>query len=228
HPRLPARPRGSGPPLRAHRCPPRPQDDGRGHSRYAEPGRREPADRAHQMRRGRRGGVGCARRGAESGPAEAAGGISAGAGNFGAHWRGHRGMARGDRARDPGAGRDWRTRRPRSIGRARTGLTTGHIQSFRQLAETAKTHRRFPAARRRSDRRMSISAHDIARVLSEALPYMQRYDEATVVVKYGGTARGDKKMPRESARDIVLLEQTAINPIVVHGGGPQIEAMLKK
>ena len=75
---------------------------------------------------------------------------------------------------------------------------------------------------------MSISAHDIARVLSEALPYMQRYDEATVVVKYGGHAMGDEHMAREFARDIVLLEQTAINPIVVHGGGPQIEAMLKK
>ncbi len=75
---------------------------------------------------------------------------------------------------------------------------------------------------------MSISAHDIARVLSEALPYMQRYDEETVVVKYGGHAMGDENLAREFARDIVLLEQTATNPIVVHGGGPQIEAMLKK
>src|SRR6202049_730856 len=75
---------------------------------------------------------------------------------------------------------------------------------------------------------MSISAHDIARVLSEALPYMQRYDEETVGGKYGGHARGDENLAREFARDIVLLEQTATNPIVVHGGGPQIEAMLKK
>ena len=75
---------------------------------------------------------------------------------------------------------------------------------------------------------MSLSAHDIARVLSEALPYMQRYDEETVVIKYGGHAMGDEKVAREFARDIVLLEQTAINPIVVHGGGPQIEAMLKR
>ena len=75
---------------------------------------------------------------------------------------------------------------------------------------------------------MSLSAHDIARVLSEALPYMQRYDEETVVIKYGGHAMGEEKLAREFARDIVLLEQTAINPIVVHGGGPQIEAMLKK
>jgi len=75
---------------------------------------------------------------------------------------------------------------------------------------------------------MSLSAHDIARVLSEALPYMQRYDEETVVIKYGGHAMGDEETAREFARDIVLLEQTAVNPIVVHGGGPQIEAMLKR
>jgi len=75
---------------------------------------------------------------------------------------------------------------------------------------------------------MSISAHEIARVLSEALPYMQRYDEETIVIKYGGHAMGDEHLAREFARDVVLLEQTAINPIVVHGGGPQIEAMLKK
>jgi acetylglutamate kinase len=67
-----------------------------------------------------------------------------------------------------------------------------------------------------------------ARILAEALPYMQRYDSATIVVKYGGHAMGAEGLAREFARDIVLLEQTAINPIVVHGGGPQIEAMLKK
>ena len=67
-----------------------------------------------------------------------------------------------------------------------------------------------------------------ARILSEALPYMQRYDEEIVVIKYGGHAMGDENLAREFARDIVLLEQTAINPMVVHGGGPQIEAMLKQ
>jgi acetylglutamate kinase len=67
-----------------------------------------------------------------------------------------------------------------------------------------------------------------ARILSEALPYMQRYDEEIIVVKYGGHAMGNEHLARDFARDIVLLEQTAINPIVVHGGGPQIEAMLKK
>jgi acetylglutamate kinase len=75
---------------------------------------------------------------------------------------------------------------------------------------------------------MTVSPHDIARVLSEALPHMQRYDEETVVVKYGGHAMGEEEMARSFARDIVLLEQTAINPVVVHGGGPQIGEMLKR
>jgi acetylglutamate kinase len=73
-----------------------------------------------------------------------------------------------------------------------------------------------------------ISPQVQARILSEALPYMQRYDEEVIVIKYGGHAMGDEHLARDFARDIVLLEQTAINPIVVHGGGPQIEAMLKK
>src|SRR3979490_2525384 len=75
---------------------------------------------------------------------------------------------------------------------------------------------------------MTVTPHDIARVLSEALPHMQRYDEEIVVVKYGGHAMGEEAMAKSFARDIVLLEQTAINPVVVHGGGPQIGAMLKR
>src|SRR5262249_5025398 len=75
---------------------------------------------------------------------------------------------------------------------------------------------------------MDVTPFQQAQILAEALPYMQRYDEATVVVKYGGHAMGAEHMAREFARDIVLLEQTAVNPVVVHGGGPQIEAMLKK
>jgi acetylglutamate kinase len=75
---------------------------------------------------------------------------------------------------------------------------------------------------------MDVTPFQQAQILAEALPYMQRYDEATVVVKYGGHAMGAEDLAREFARDIVLLEQTAINPVVVHGGGPQIEAMLKR
>jgi acetylglutamate kinase len=81
---------------------------------------------------------------------------------------------------------------------------------------------------RSSGEHMSISPHDIAHVLSEALPHMQRYDEATVVVKYGGHAMGEEELARSFARDIVLMEQTAINPVVVHGGGPQIGDMLAR
>nr|UXE45823.1 acetylglutamate kinase [uncultured bacterium] len=75
---------------------------------------------------------------------------------------------------------------------------------------------------------MDVTPFQQAQILAEALPYMQRYDEATVVVKYGGHAMGAEDVARQFARDIVLLEQTAINPVVVHGGGPQIEAMLKR
>jgi acetylglutamate kinase len=57
---------------------------------------------------------------------------------------------------------------------------------------------------------------------------MQRYDEEIVVVKYGGHAMGDDRMAKSFAQDIVLMEQTAINPVVVHGGGPQIGDMLKR
>jgi acetylglutamate kinase len=75
---------------------------------------------------------------------------------------------------------------------------------------------------------MTVSPHDIAHVLSEALPHMQRYDEEIVVVKYGGHAMGEEDMAKSFARDIVLMEQTAINPVVVHGGGPQIGGMLNR
>ncbi len=75
---------------------------------------------------------------------------------------------------------------------------------------------------------MAVTPFQQAQILAEALPYMQRYDDEIVVVKYGGHAMGEEQLARAFARDIVLLEQTAINPVVVHGGGPQIEAMLKK
>ncbi|MEZ5871537.1 MAG: acetylglutamate kinase [Nitratireductor sp.] len=67
-----------------------------------------------------------------------------------------------------------------------------------------------------------------ARLLSKALPYMQRYENRTVVVKYGGHAMGDPELGRAFARDIALLKQSGINPVVVHGGGPQIASMLAK
>jgi acetylglutamate kinase len=67
-----------------------------------------------------------------------------------------------------------------------------------------------------------------AETLTEALPYLQRYAGKTFVVKYGGHAMGDAALARDFAEDIVLLKAVGINPVVVHGGGPQIGAMLKK
>jgi acetylglutamate kinase len=68
----------------------------------------------------------------------------------------------------------------------------------------------------------------VATVLSEALPYIQKYDRRLVVVKYGGHAMGDEGAALDFARDVVLLEQMGIKVVVVHGGGPQIDRMLKR
>lgn len=67
-----------------------------------------------------------------------------------------------------------------------------------------------------------------ARTLSEALPYLQRYTGAVVVVKFGGNAMGDDDAMAEFARDVVLMKQVGMNPVVVHGGGPMINEMLAK
>lgn len=67
-----------------------------------------------------------------------------------------------------------------------------------------------------------------ARTLSEALPYLQRYAGATVVVKFGGHAMGDDEAMANFARDIVLMKQCGLHPVIVHGGGPQIDQMLKR
>lgn len=67
-----------------------------------------------------------------------------------------------------------------------------------------------------------------AKTLSEALPYLQRYSGAIVVVKFGGNAMGDADAMAEFARDIVLMRQVGVNPVVVHGGGPMINEMLAK
>jgi acetylglutamate kinase len=67
-----------------------------------------------------------------------------------------------------------------------------------------------------------------ARVLSEALPYMRRHAGKTMVIKYGGHAMGDDSIAAKFAHDIVLLKQVGINPVVVHGGGPQIGQMLER
>jgi acetylglutamate kinase len=74
----------------------------------------------------------------------------------------------------------------------------------------------------------SLSPHLQARILAEALPHMQRYDGQTVVIKYGGHAMGDPRLAAAFAQDVVLLKQSGVNPIVVHGGGPRIASMLKR
>jgi acetylglutamate kinase len=74
----------------------------------------------------------------------------------------------------------------------------------------------------------ALSPHVHAEILSEALPFMQLYDQQVVVIKYGGHAMGDPRLALNFAQDIVLLEQSGVRPIVVHGGGPQIAALLKR
>ena len=67
-----------------------------------------------------------------------------------------------------------------------------------------------------------------ARTLAEALPFIQRYDRETVVIKYGGHAMGEEEVARKFAADAVLLKMLGVHPVVVHGGGPQISAMLDR
>ncbi len=74
----------------------------------------------------------------------------------------------------------------------------------------------------------SSSAHTVAHVLVEALPYIRRFKNKTVVIKYGGNAMVDENLKHSFARDIVLLKLVGLNPIVVHGGGPQIGHLLDK
>ncbi|RLQ87067.1 acetylglutamate kinase [Notoacmeibacter ruber] len=71
------------------------------------------------------------------------------------------------------------------------------------------------------------NAEEQAHLLAQALPYMQRYENKTVVVKYGGHAMGNEELGQAFARDVALLKQSGINPVVVHGGGPQIGRMLE-
>ncbi|MFZ4406642.1 MAG: acetylglutamate kinase [Paracraurococcus sp.] len=75
---------------------------------------------------------------------------------------------------------------------------------------------------------MTDSTPDPMKILAGALPFLKRYDDQIVVVKYGGHAMGEEETALRFGRDIALLEQVGVNPVVVHGGGPQINAMLKR
>jgi acetylglutamate kinase len=90
------------------------------------------------------------------------------------------------------------------------------------MSDTADTHHAS------SDKDALPSAIDRAEILVQALPHMQRYDQQVVVIKYGGHAMGDRGAAEDFAEDIVLLEQSGLKPIVVHGGGPQIGRMLDR
>jgi acetylglutamate kinase len=79
-----------------------------------------------------------------------------------------------------------------------------------------------------SDDTSAVTPQSEAHILAKALPYMQRYENRTIVVKYGGNAMGDASLGQAFAQDIALLKQSGVNPVVVHGGGPQIGSMLKK
>ncbi len=74
----------------------------------------------------------------------------------------------------------------------------------------------------------AATAAQKAHTLSEALPYIQRFFDKTIVIKYGGNAMTDPKLQEGFARDVVLLKLVGMNPVVVHGGGPQINDLLKK
>ncbi|MCW3474831.1 acetylglutamate kinase [Limobrevibacterium gyesilva] len=80
----------------------------------------------------------------------------------------------------------------------------------------------------RSDAPAGKSAEEQAQILAHALPFLRRYAGATIVVKYGGHAMGEDNLAEMFGRDIALLKQVGVNPVVVHGGGPQINAMLKR
>jgi acetylglutamate kinase len=75
---------------------------------------------------------------------------------------------------------------------------------------------------------MTDASPDPMKILAGALPFLKRYDDQIVVVKYGGHAMGEEETALRFGRDIALLEQVGVNPVVVHGGGPQINAMLKR
>src|SRR3954471_15774955 len=75
---------------------------------------------------------------------------------------------------------------------------------------------------------MTDDARNRMESLTAALPFLKRYDDQVVVVKYGGHAMGEEETALRFGRDIALLEQVGVNPVVVHGGGPQINAMLKR
>ena len=75
---------------------------------------------------------------------------------------------------------------------------------------------------------LSIAPRDKAEILAQALPYIRKFHGKTMVIKYGGNAMTDPALQQDFAEDVVLLKLVGINPVVVHGGGPQIETALNR
>ena len=74
----------------------------------------------------------------------------------------------------------------------------------------------------------NIAPRDKAEILAQALPYIRKFHGKTIVIKYGGNAMTDPELQADFAEDVVLLKLVGLNPVVVHGGGPQIDAALNK
>lgn len=102
------------------------------------------------------------------------------------------------------------------------------IHPWQRAARPVSTMPKRTLPKMKSRSTMKRDSIATARTLSEALPYLQRYDGATVVIKLGGHAMGDDDAMAHFARDVVLMQQVGVNPVIVHGGGPMINDMLAK
>src|SRR5208337_2466299 len=105
------------------------------------------------------------------------------------------------------------------IGGSRPADPPNRLSFTRRTGRSGRA--RSPAGAEMTDA-LNATPQQKSEILMQALPHMLRYDDTIVVVKYGGHAMGDEQKARNFAKDMVLLEQSGINPVVVHGGGPQI------
>ena len=129
------------------------------------------------------------------------------------------GGAAGERGRE---GEGW------AGGAGHGSLCRAAMDSIRPPRRRLKRHARDRSAPWKNPVAQTRDWIATARTLSEALPYLQRYDGATIVIKLGGHAMGSDAAMDEFARDVVLMKQCNVNPVVVHGGGPMINDMLKR
>ena len=102
------------------------------------------------------------------------------------------------------------------------------LQTKIAVKEDVQLSKQFVMTDKKSNNPSDSQGDDKAAILAQALPYMQRYAGKTVVVKYGGHAMGDETLANAFCSDIAMIKQSGVNPVVVHGGGPQIAAMLER